>query len=381
MLTVLGELSLVALVAVLAGLMLVDGTPLIGLLVPGDLVVISASTLAGWPGVLVAALVGAAALVCGHAAAYLVGRHYGAHLWSSRLGRKIGFARWCRAERTLREGGDRTLLATPFIPVVNTVLPLLAGALGVRPSRYLVLIAVADAAWVGLWIAVGAASQQLAVLLGATDVALLVSVAVSVLILLVTTLTMRRAHRRAHRDAPVPAATGAGSSDASDLPACVSGAVRDAASVVTAEHAVRPCGTDGRCAVTTGEPAPGVRVVTVTGEATIGHSPVLDAALREQVAALREGPGAGGHLVVDLTDVAFLNYHAVVALVWAHRAAARAGVAFHLVGADTPAVNRPLRIAGVLRHLDPHRRRSVAEVLADLGSGTHPAAFHGEQDR
>jgi anti-anti-sigma factor len=157
--------------------------------------------------------------------------------------------------------------------------------------------------------------------------------------------------------------------------------VRDAASVVTAEHAVRPCGADGRCAVTTGEPAPGVRVVTVTGEATIGHSPVLDAALREQVAALREGPGAGGHLVVDLTDVAFLNYHAVVALVWAHRAAARAGVAFHLVGADTPAVNRPLRIAGVLRHLDPHRRRSVAEVLADLGSGTHPAAFHGEQDR
>lgn len=380
MLTVLAELSLVALVAVLAGLMVVDGTPLVGLLVPGDLVVISASTLAGWPGVLVAGLVGAAALVCGHVAAFLVGRHYGAHLWSSRLGRKIGVARWSRAERTLREGGDRTLIATPFIPVVNTVLPLLAGALGVRPSRYLVLIAVADAAWVGVWVAVGAASQQLAALLGAADVALFVSVAVSVLILLVTTLTMRHAHRRAHREVPVPAAVGAGSSDAPDLPACVSGAVRDAASVVTAEHAVRPCGADGRCAVTTGEPAPGVRVVTVAGEATIGHSPVLDATLREQVAALRE-QGAAGHLVVDLSDVRFLNYHAVVALVWAHRAASRAGVAFHLVGADTPAVNRPLRIAGVLRHLDPHRRRSVAEVLADLGSGPHPVAFPVEPGR
>jgi anti-anti-sigma factor len=361
--------------------MVVDGTPLIGLLVPGDLVVISASTLAGWPGVLVAALVGAAALVCGHAAAYLVGRHYGAHLWSSRLGRKIGFARWSRAERTLREGGDRTLIATPFIPVVNTVLPLLAGALGVRPSRYLVLIAVADAAWVGVWVAVGVASQQLAALLGVADVALFVSVAVSVLILLVTTLTMRHAHRRAHREAPVPAAVGAGGpSDAPDLPACVSGAVRDAASVVTAEHAVRPCGADGRCTVSTGEPAPGVRVVTVAGEATIGHSPVLDATLREQVAALREQVGAG-HLVVDLGDVRFLNYHAVVALVWAHRAAARAGVAFHLVGADTPAVNRPLRIAGVLRHLDPHRRGSVAEVLADLGSGPHPVASPVEPGR
>ena len=64
-----------------------------------------------------------------------------------------------------------------------------------------------------------------------------------------------------------------------------------------------------------------------------------------------------------------------------YRAASRAGVAFHLIGADTPAVNRPLRIAGVLRHLDPHRRRSVADVLADLGPDTRPVVSHGEQDR
>jgi anti-anti-sigma regulatory factor len=103
-------------------------------------------------------------------------------------------------------------------------------------------------------------------------------------------------------------------------------------------------------------------------------------ALGGEVAALREQVAAG-HLVVDLSGVRFLNYHAVVALVWAHHAASRAGVAFHLVGADTPAVNRPLRIAGVLRHLDPHRRRSVAEVLADLGSGPHPVASPVEPGR
>jgi len=62
-LPVLAELSLPALAAVVAGLMLVDGTPLVGLLIPGDLVVVSASTVEGWPAVLVAVVAWTAALV------------------------------------------------------------------------------------------------------------------------------------------------------------------------------------------------------------------------------------------------------------------------------------------------------------------------------
>jgi anti-anti-sigma regulatory factor len=93
---------------------------------------------------------------------------------------------------------------------------------------------------------------------------------------------------------------------------------------------------------------------------------VLDAALRGQLAQ------APDHLVVDLGAVRFLNYHAVVSLVSAHRAASRAGIAFHLLGVTTPAVHRPLRIAGVLRHLDRHRRSSLDEVLADVGAVPDP---------
>jgi membrane-associated protein len=362
MLTVPGELSLAALVVVVAGLMVVDGTPLIGLLLPGDLVVVSASTAAGWPGVLVAATAGVVGLVGAHAAAYLAGRRYGAHLWSSRLGQRIGFERWCRAERTFRSGGDRALVATPFLPVVNTVLPLLAGALGVRPTRYLVLIAIADTAWIALWAGVGIGSQHVATLLGAGDIGLLLSVAVSVGVLVVTTLVLRRSHRRAHPRVPSRPA-GRPSSDGVDLPACVAGPVRDAASTITAEaitveHDGRP--RDDGLAVTTHEPVPGVRVVAAAGEATIATSPVLDAALRAEIAR------APGHLVVDLGAVRFLNYHAVVSVVSAHRAASRAGITFHLLGATTPAVHRPLRIAGVLRHLDHHRRASLSEVLAHV---------------
>jgi anti-anti-sigma factor len=138
----------------------------------------------------------------------------------------------------------------------------------------------------------------------------------------------------------------------------------DAASAITAAHHQE---ADDRFTVTTSEPVPGVRVVTAAGEATITNSPVLDAALRAQVAA------APDHLVVDLTGVRFLNYHTVVSLVSVHRAASRAGIAFHLIGTDTPAVHRPLRISGVLRHLDKHRRPSLAYVLADVDAGPHSA--------
>jgi membrane-associated protein len=361
-LTVLAELSLTALVVVFAGLMLVDAAPLFGLLVPGDLVVVSASTFAGWPAVLLTAAAGMVALVCGHVTGYLLGRHYGAHLWASRLGRRIGFERWCRAERTLRSGGDRTLVATPFIPVVNTVLPLLAGALGVRPARYLLLIALADAAWIAVWTAVGVVSAQLATTLGAADLALLVSGAVSVAVLVLTALTLRHSHRRGHPHRPQSGGPGVepDSDIGSDLPVCVARPVQEAASTVTAGHRASP--VNDPFTVVADEPAPGVRVVTVAGEVTIATSPVLDTELNAQVAS---GPD---QLVVDLSAVRFLNYHAVVTLVTARRAASRAGIAFHLVGADVPAVNRPLRISGVLRHLDTHRHPSLADVLAC----THP---------
>jgi membrane-associated protein len=372
-LTVLADLSLAGLVAVVAGLMLVDGTPLVGILVPGDLVVVSAATVAGWPAVLVAAVAGTVTLVCGHVAGYLIGRHFGAHLWASRLGHRIGFERWCRAERTLRNGGDRTLVATPFIPVVNTVLPLLAGALGVRPYRYLLLIAVADAAWIGVWAAVGVGSQQLAVLVGAADVALFLSVSVSLTVLVATALVLRHSHRRTHPTGPgVPPPRArprvpneAPADPDTGLPACVAPPVRDAAARITAaatavRHREEP---DDAFTVTVNEPAAGVRVVTAAGEATIENSTAFDAALRAQLGP-EPGTPAPTHLVVDLSAVRFLNYHAVVGLVSAHDAASRAGIAFHLVGADTRAVNRPLRIAGVLQHLDRHRAASVADVVA-----------------
>ena len=68
----------------------------------------------------------------------------------------------------------------------------------------------------------------------------------------------------------------------------------------------------------------------------------------------------------DYSDVAVLGKLVTRTSVWPV-----AGIAFHLIGTDTPAVHRPLRISGVLRHLDKHRRPSLAYVLADVDAGPH----------
>lgn len=372
---VLAGLSAAAISAALIGLLAIDGLVLVGVLIPGDLVVVAAASTVGLPGILGVGLLGAAALVGGHVASFAVGRRYGPHLWTSRLGRKVGLERWCRAEQTLREGGDRIVLVTPFLPVVNTVLPALAGALGVPPRRYLALIVVADLAWVGTWAITGVTSGLLATALGAADLALLVSGLVAATAMVVTALLLRRSHRRAaplRCEVPgaVPGASTVSSPDAGG-PA-ISPADQLTARRVTAQHRLdalgagtsspagrrRADGTD--LEITVRRPLPEVGVVSLEGRLTIATSPRFDQVLSEEVAA------GADHLVIDLEAVRFLNYHALVALVAARHHAEHEGVDLHLVGVDNRVVRRALHATGTAGHFACHG--SLPALLDDLSA-------------
>ena len=176
----LAVLGAETLTSVLFVLMLVDGMVLLGLLVPGDLLVVTTSTAIGWPGVVVAGALAFTALLAAHVGSFLIGRHAAGRIRTSRLGLRIGFARWCHAEQVLRVGGDWALVATPFLPVINTVLPVLAGSLGLGPRRFLVLAATGDLLWVALWTAAGAGAGLLSVGFGELIDPLVVSLAVGV---------------------------------------------------------------------------------------------------------------------------------------------------------------------------------------------------------
>ena len=112
----------------------------IGLLVPGDGVVLLAGTTATTPHRF-AALVTTTVLgsLAGESVGYLLGRRYGLRLRTGRLGRRLGEDRWVAAEAFLAGRGGRAVAAARFVAVVHALVPVLAGLALVAAALAVVL--------------------------------------------------------------------------------------------------------------------------------------------------------------------------------------------------------------------------------------------------
>jgi membrane-associated protein len=131
----------------------------IGLLVPGDGVVLLAGTTATTPHRF-AALVTTTVLgsLAGESVAYLLGRRYGPRLRAGRLGRQLGADRWVAAEAFLAGRGGRAVAAARFVAVVHALVPVLAGTLGMSYRRLVGWSALGAVAWSVLYVGIGAAA-------------------------------------------------------------------------------------------------------------------------------------------------------------------------------------------------------------------------------
>lgn len=151
----LADLPILLLTALVGVMMLLDTIPLLGILIPADVAVLVA-TAGRSPS---AGFAVAASVVLGYLAgwsmSFFLGRWFGTSLRRSRLGTQIGSERWTAAERLLTSGGVRVLMAAPFLPVVNTLVPLAAGCLQISYRRFLPAVATGSILWTGLYIALG----------------------------------------------------------------------------------------------------------------------------------------------------------------------------------------------------------------------------------
>ncbi len=141
------------------GLMVLDTTAVVGLLVPSDALLITASAAAGPAG---APLVAAAAVLgtlTGWSLSWWLGTRFGGRIRGSRIGARVGERRWSAAERLLAGEGARVLLVVQFLPVVNALVPLLAGSLRMPYRRFLAHAAVGTAAWAAVYATLGAAAS------------------------------------------------------------------------------------------------------------------------------------------------------------------------------------------------------------------------------
>ncbi len=137
LLDTLTGLSPTMLVALTAAFTTLETSALIGLLIPGDAIVLLAGTTAASPARF-AALVGAAVAgsLTGESVGYLLCRRYGDRLRSSRLGRRLGEPNWARAQQFLGGRGGRAVFAARFVAVVYALLPMAAGTVGMPYRRF-----------------------------------------------------------------------------------------------------------------------------------------------------------------------------------------------------------------------------------------------------
>jgi membrane-associated protein len=133
-----------------------ETTFLLGLLVPGESVIMLAGSLPDGPaGIALAVVVGTAGALTGQTCGYAVGRVFGTRLRGTRLGRRIGAERFDRAEAYLRDRGAPALVAVRFVAVIHAVVPIMAGVARMPFGRFLLWSALGTTLWVGAFAGLG----------------------------------------------------------------------------------------------------------------------------------------------------------------------------------------------------------------------------------
>lgn len=146
----------------LAGLfIMLETTIMLGLIVPGDTVVLVASTAVDSPleywALVITVIVGALA---GASLGFAIGRFFGPRLRASRLGQRIGEANWRRAESFLAHRGGIAVFVSRFVPVLHSLTPLVVGMSTLRYRMFMLWLTPACVIWAFAYVSVGSAAAE-----------------------------------------------------------------------------------------------------------------------------------------------------------------------------------------------------------------------------
>lgn len=140
--------------------MLLETSVLVGLFMPGDVVLLVASTavrdVPEGVALAIAAIVGSLA---GETIGFSLGRWLGPKANQGRVGRWIGRHRIDRAERFLRERGGVAVFASRFLPVFHSVVPFVAGFSGMPYRRFIRWTMPACCIWSTAYVGFGAVTS------------------------------------------------------------------------------------------------------------------------------------------------------------------------------------------------------------------------------
>ncbi|MET0930838.1 MAG: DedA family protein [Aeromicrobium sp.] len=165
----------------------------LGAIVPGEVAI--SGLAAGVDGPIPILALGLAVMlgaVAGDHIGYLVGHFGGARLRESRLVRRLGVDRWDKAADLMQRHGFWAVLGSRVLPVVRTVMPVVAGAAGLRYRTFLAASVIGGIGWSAVWVGAGAGIGASGIL----DHPWLVAGVVLVALLALGTRTLLRRRRR-----------------------------------------------------------------------------------------------------------------------------------------------------------------------------------------
>ncbi|WP_221584526.1 DedA family protein [Microbacterium sp. G2-8] len=140
---------------------MLETSVLIGLIVPGDTVVIvSAMGVTSLvEGIILGAFVVVGALA-GESIGYAIGRWAGPHLQHSWLGRRIGERNWERAEVYLRKRGGIAIFLSRFLPVMHSLVPMTVGMSRYPYRKFIAWTLPACVLWTSIYISIAAGAAE-----------------------------------------------------------------------------------------------------------------------------------------------------------------------------------------------------------------------------
>jgi membrane protein DedA with SNARE-associated domain len=137
--------------------MFCETSVLLGLVVPGDTVVLVSATAVNGPVEFIAlALAVIVGSLAGESVGFSIGKYFGPRIRHSRLGRRIGEKNWVRAETYIRRRGGLAVAISRFLPVLHSLVPIVVGSSPMRYKTFIAWTAPACAIWALTYISVGA---------------------------------------------------------------------------------------------------------------------------------------------------------------------------------------------------------------------------------
>ena len=141
----------------LAGLAIMLETSLfIGLVIPGDTVVLVASTgvqdLGDFFWLLGCVLLGS---LMGESFGFWIGRLFGERIRASKLGQRIGEKNWRMADAFIESRGGLAVAISRFLPVLHSLVPVVSGATKMRYRVFIRWTLAACAIWASAYVGVG----------------------------------------------------------------------------------------------------------------------------------------------------------------------------------------------------------------------------------